>query len=224
MANRKPARPEPDDDDRDEAPVRKKKKKKGLLPWPKIAGLAAGGLVAIVLLIWAIVKLGGGAPPAQAVTAFDRFSTEENEFGFDYPARWEARGYGLRGRREVEVKGPAATINIKENLVGSLVGDIVGAGTGGKPVPDELSPVGRVHEMRRPKDTRSYQEEPAVTVMTKFGKARRSAYKDGAKRGYRATVLMHQTALDVFCECRASDWDTLRPAFERVIESLGHGG
>jgi hypothetical protein len=35
---------------------------------------------------------------------------------------------------------------------------------------------------------------------------------------------MHQTALDVYCECRAADWETLRPAFERVIESLGRGG
>jgi serine/threonine protein kinase len=216
MGDRKAHRPEPEDDDYAEAAVRKKKKKRAS-PWLKITALAGGGVAALVMVISAIVTLTRGAPPAQTVKAWDKFSTEENEFAFDYPRGWNARGYGLRGQREVEVKGPDGTITVKEYLTGSPVGDI-------KPVPDELSPVGQVHELRRPKDARSYQEGPAVTVMTKFGKARRSAYKDGAKRGYRATVLMHETALEVFCECRASDWDTLRPAFDHVIKSLGGGG
>jgi hypothetical protein len=231
MANRNVHRPEPDDDDeRDEVPLRKKKKKKkkrGASYWPMVARYGGAAVVVLGLaglVIWVVVKLTGGGPPAQPVTAWERFTTEENEFSFDYPAGWRAKGYGLRGRREVEVKGSSATINVQENLAGSLVGDIANAAARGKPVPDELSPVAQVHEVRRPQESSSYQEEPAVTVMTKFGKARRSTYKDGSKRGYRATVLLTQTALDVFCECRDSDWETLRPAFERVIESLGRGG
>src|SRR5262249_18366693 len=119
--------------------------------------------------------------------------------------------------------GPSASINVKENLTGSLIGDIANAAARGKEVGEEFAPVARVHDMRRPKDSSSYREEAAVTVKTGFGDARRSAYIDGSKGGYRATVLMHRTALDIFCECRASDWDTLRPAFERVIESVGRG-
>jgi hypothetical protein len=217
--------PEPDDSERPQPAVRKKKKKKkqARARWPVYAGLAAVGVVALALTVWAVVRLGGGSPPAKAVTAWERFSSEENEFGFDYPAGWDAKSYGIRGKREADVTGEGASITVKENLVGSLIGDIAGAATGGKPVPEEFTPVARVHEMRRPQDSSTYREEPAVTIQTRFGKARRSAYTDGSKRGYRATVLMHKTALDVYCECRASDWDTLRPAFERVIESLGRG-
>jgi hypothetical protein len=123
----------------------------------------------------------------------------------------------------VHIKGVGgATIDIKENLAGSLVGDIAGAfNQGNQPPSDDRLPVSKVHEQRRPEGAK---EEPAVTMETKFGKARCSAYTSGSKRGYRVTVLMHQTALDVFCECRASDWDVLRPAFDRFISSLGRGG
>lgn len=222
--------PEPDDDERSEAPARKKKKKKkqrkqASFNWPLVAGLAVGGVLVFGLLVWAVVKLMSGDPPAQPVTAWEKFNTEDNEITFDHPDGWKSRGYGIRNHREAEVKGPGgALITVKENIAGSVLGDFNKAADRGQPVGDDQAPVARVHEMRAPKDSSSYQEERAVTVMTKFGKARRSAYKDGSKRGYRATVLMHNTALDVYCECRASDWEALRPAFERVIESLGRGG
>lgn len=248
MLERKPRRPEPEDlDDEDEAPVRKsrraerdddeddapvKKKKKKQKPqapakWPKIAGFAAIGVVGVafaVVIIWTVISLAGGGPPAQPVAAFAKFNTDGQEWGFDYSRGWQAAGYGLPGKREAEIKGNAATITVKENLAGSLVGDIARASDGGREVDDEFSPVAKVHELRKPKDSKTYKEEPAVTVMTRFGKARRSAYTDGSRKGYRATVLLNQTALDVFCDCRASDWDVLRPAFERSIESLGAGG
>ncbi|MCI0639928.1 MAG: hypothetical protein L0Y72_19295 [Gemmataceae bacterium] len=228
MNERKTRRTERDDSDIDESPIRKKKKKKkkeAAKPWPKIIALGGGGAVAFILLIILLINFMGGSPPAQPVTTWEKFSTEENEFGFEYPAGWNTKHYGITGRREVDVIGKnGASISLKENLVGSLIGDIAGSQTGGRPVPDELSPVGRAHDMRQPKDTTSYKEHPAETVMTRFGKARRSFYVDGAKRGYRVTILMHKTALDVFCECRESDWGTLRPAFDHVIETIGRGG
>jgi hypothetical protein len=217
--------PGADDTGRPQPPTRKKKKKKkqARSRWPVLAGLAAIGVAALALTVWVIARGTAGPSPARPVTDWDKFRTEENEFSFDYPADWTARGYGIRGRREAAVTGGSASITVKENLAGSLVGDIARAAARGQPVGEEHTPVAQVHELRRPKDSRTYREEPAVTVMTRFGEARRSAYTDGSKRGYRATVLMHKTALDVFCECRASDWETLRPAFERVIESLGRG-
>ncbi len=219
--------PEPDDGGAPEPAVRKKKKKKkkpARSRWPLYAGLGALGVLGLVLTIWVVVKVTRGEPPAQPVTAFERYSTEEKDLGFDYPKGWDVSEYGKQNQRHIEVKGGSAMITMKENLAGSLVGDIAGALGGGKEVPEELTPVAQVHEMRRPKDSSSYREEPAVSVDTRMGKVRRSAYTDGSKRGYRATALMRQTALDVFCECRASDWETLRPAFERVIASLSRGG
>ena len=220
-----------DDDDRDDGPIRKKKKKKkkpAAPPWLKIAAFAGGGIVVsglVALVIWVMVSATGGGPPAQPVTAWDKFSTDEIGFAFDYPKGWRSSSFGIKNRREAEIKGSGASIAIQENLTGSLVGDIAGAATAGQQVSDELLPVSKVHELRRPKEMpASYKEEPAVTVMTKFGKARCSAYTNGSKRGYRATVLMNQSALDIFCECRASDWDVLRPAFDHVLESMGLGG
>jgi hypothetical protein len=219
--------PEPDDRERPEPAVRKKKKKKKKQAsrWPLFAGLGVAGAAVLALFVWVVVRLaGGGSPPAQPVTAWEKYSTEEKEFGFDYPAGWDAMSYGIRGKRHAEVKGGGgALITVKESMEGSVVGDIFKAADRGKPVEEDRTPVAKWHEMRRPKDSSSYREEPAVTVNTRFGPARRSAYTEGSKRGYRATVLMSRTALDVFCECRASDWETLRPAFERVIESLGRG-
>jgi len=220
-----------DDDDREESSVRRKKKKKkkpASPPWLKIGLLAGGGLVAagmIALIIWAIVVFSRGAPPAQPVTAWDKFSTEEFGFAFEYPKGWRASSYGIKNQREADIKGRDASISVKENLVGSVVADIAGAANAGQEVPDERLPVAQVHELRRPRDMpASYKEEPAMTMQTKFGKARCSPYTNGSRRGFRATVLMNQSALDIFCECRASDWDVLRPAFEHVIGSIGMGG
>jgi hypothetical protein len=173
------------------------------------------------LVIWLIVQFAGGGGPAQPVTNFSKFSTDENEFGFEYPAGWRLEDYGMKGKREVHIKGVGgASIDVTENMTGSLLGDIAGAVQGNQPPSDDRLPVARVHEQRRPEGAK---EEPAVTVDTKFGKARQSTYTNGSRRGYRVTVLMHQTALDVFCECRESDWNVLRPAFDRMIASLGRG-
>src|SRR5262249_54966095 len=125
--------PEPDDREQPERGVRKKKKKKKKKAsrWPLFAGLGVGGAVGLALLVWLVVKLAGGGKPIQPVTAWEKFSTEEREFGFEYPAGWDAIGYGVRGKREAEVKGDGgALITVKENLAGSLVGDIAHAAAG----------------------------------------------------------------------------------------------
>ena len=230
MNDRKRRRTEvEDDDDLDEAPVRKKKKKKKRKEqpsrWPMISLYIAGGVFGLgmlSLIIWLLVSFAGGGPAAQPVVNFSKFSTDEQEFGFEYPVGWRLEDYGMKGKREVHIKGVGgATIDITENMAGSLVGDIAGAFQGNQPPSDEFLPVSKVHEMRRPEGAK---EDPAITMESKFGKVRCSPYKNGSRRGYRVTVLMHQTALDVFCECRESDWEVLRPAFDRFIASLGRGG
>ncbi|MBI3411062.1 MAG: hypothetical protein HY040_22235 [Planctomycetes bacterium] len=219
-------RADADDEERGEVRIRSKKKgkkKQASSRWLWIAGSAGGGAVVLGLLIWAAVMFLGGAPPAQPITTWEKYtSSEQGEFGFVYPADWHEKSYGIKDRREVEITGPGASITIKESIGGSLLGDIAGGLSRGGPDNDELSPVAQVHEARRP-DTKGYEEKPAKTVMARHGKVRRSAYAQGSKRGYRVTMLMNLTALDIYCECRASDWATLRPAFERFIESLGRG-
>src|SRR5262245_19103518 len=170
MPDRKPRRPEPDEeyDEEDEAPAKKKKKKKkkpqAPSPWPKIIGFGAMGLVGVlfaVFIIWTVISLAGGGPPAQPVKSFAKFNTDGHEWGFEYPAGWASASYGLPGKRECEIKGNDAVITIKENLAGSLVGDIARAAAGGQEVPEELTPVARVHDMRKPKDSKTYIEGEA---------------------------------------------------------------
>jgi hypothetical protein len=62
-----------------------------------VAIIAGIGVVVLILLafpIWAIVYSGGGG--VKPVTAWDKYSTEENEFGFDYPKDWRTKSYGIR--------------------------------------------------------------------------------------------------------------------------------
>jgi hypothetical protein len=213
------------DDDR--GPRKKKKKTAAGSRWPLYAAIAAGGVFVLVLVIVVgIVTVIVGikairGAPAEPVTAWNRYVAPEQEFGFDFPKGWDFRQYGIKDKREVNVNKGSASISFKENLTGSLIGDIANAANFGKDVSDDRLPVAKVHEMRKPEGAK---EDPAVTVNSKSGKARRSFYSDGSRRGYRATVLLQQTALDIFCECHETDWETLRPAFERVIESTSRGG
>jgi hypothetical protein len=228
MANQKTRQPEPDDDDeRDEAPVRKKKKKKKKQKetsrWPLIAGLAGGGVVVLVLLIFLMVKM-FSAPAAVAPTAWEKLSVGEgNEFAFEHPADWKVSEKGIRNKRDVQITKGNIKVTIDEKLVGSLIANMVQAAQGGREVPDDQTPAARVHAMRRPQDASAdYKEGPAVIVKTRGGsKAGRSEFTEGSLRGFRATILRHETVLDIYCTCRASDFDTLRPAFERIIESFG---
>jgi hypothetical protein len=42
----------------------------------------------------------------------------------------------------------------------------------------------------------------------------------GSFTGYRATVLGTRSTYSILCQCRYSDWPTLKPAFDRMIKSL----
>jgi len=45
----------------------------------------------------------------------------------------------------------------------------------------------------------------------------------GTLKGYRATALSRDRRVRVMCKCSKDDWEKLKPAFDKVIESLGPG-
>jgi hypothetical protein len=221
-------------DRRAERPRRRKKNRAG----KSARGyLILGGAVAAVTLL-ALVITGAFllrsrfgpekmTPPEHFVT----YDSPEDVFHVSVPKGWKLESGGRKSTYWVSAEKGGATIKVYESLVGSLLGDIAGAGPLGPDVRDELLPVSRVHEVKRrtfAEEYSDYREEPAVTVETKFGKARRSAFTGraglgGKVRGYRATALGAMTQITVVCTCSPGDWDTLEPAFARAIASIGPG-
>jgi DNA-directed RNA polymerase subunit RPC12/RpoP len=182
------------------------------------------------LSFWIYDRVRSDRPTVAVPVSFDTYEASEGAFRCEYPAGWKVRFEGVKDHYQLTCTRGAASIRISQGLFGSLVGDIAGAI--GPPSNDpDRSPVARVHEVKRPMiadDFHDYQEEPAQTIATRFGPARRSAFTAagtfGRKvRGYRATVLGHMTQFDVVCQCPPADWENLQPAFTHAIESLGAG-
>jgi hypothetical protein len=201
--------------------------------WYLVLGGALGGVALVALVVVAVVLLRPRFGP-QKVTApeqYDVYNSPEDVFHVSLPKGWAEESGGRKGHYRVSVEKGGATIEVYESLTGSLLGDIAGAGQRDPNVRDELLPVSRVHEVKRDtfaEEYRDYREEPAVTVDTGFGKARRSAFNaraglGGKVRGYRVTALGAMTQITVVCTCPPGDWDTLEPAFARVIASIGPG-
>jgi hypothetical protein len=185
-----------------------------------------------VILVIVLIALRSGKDKLVPTTEYEGYDSPEDVFHIDFPKGWQVQGGG--GRKNyywASAERGSASIKISESLVGSLVGDIAGAATPDPNVSDELLPVSKVHELKKlqmPDEFDKYQEQPAVTVKTKYGKVRRSEFTAtkglGSKiRGYRATGLGVLTQLTIVCYCSTGDWDIAEPAFARSIESLSPG-
>lgn len=198
-----------------------------------ILGAAAGAVVLVIVVVVAglLLRQRFATPKVTAPEQYAVYNSPEGVFHVSLPKGWTLESGGRKGQYRVSAEKGSATIQVYESLTGSLLGDIAESGNRGMTVPDELLPVSRVHEVKRQtiaEEYRDYREEPAVTVETQFGKVRRSAFTakagmGGKIRGYRATALGAMTSIAVVCTCPAEHWDTLEPAFARVIASIGPG-
>lgn len=220
-------------DELDDRPRRRKKKKKPPQgPNSKmILYLSIGASMAIIFLlgagVLAAVLLTSSSSKLTAPTEFEMYNSKEDVFHVELPKGWKTEGSGVRHAYWVEAKQGSASIKVEENARSSIMGAV----DNNPNQSDEELPVGRLHEFKRQQfgeGYSSYEEEPAVTVRTGFGKSRRSAFSGKVSgirkyRGYRVTTLGIMTQITVVCTCPAGDWDMLEPAFARAIESLGPG-
>lgn len=198
-----------------------------------ILGGAVGAVILVSLMIVAgiVLRQRFATPKVTAPEQYAVYNSPEEVFHVSLPKGWTLASGGPKGHYRVTAEKGGATIQVYESLTGSLLGDIAEAGNRDMKVPDELLPISRVHEVKRQtvaEEYRDYREEPAVTVETQFGKTRRSAFTakaglGGKVRGYRATALGAMTSIAVVCTCPSEDWDTLEPAFARVIAGIGPG-
>jgi hypothetical protein len=174
----------------------------------------------------------GGAVPAP--TAFVPYHSPDGRFSCDYPKGWEAAGGGKADSPMSWAKftSGGAEIRVDADFAGSLYGDIAkaqGAGMGG----DAEPAVARVHPMgiRHMKDEFSnYEEREAKSFKSKgLGEGRKAIFIAsgalGAKTfGYRATLLSGDRRITIITTSPATNWQTLKPAFDTVIASLRQSG
>jgi hypothetical protein len=186
--------------------------------------------LSIVLVAVTGSLCGCSSEPVPAPASYDAYRASTGAFKCLYPSGWQVTGGGRENFYGVRFEMGGAAITVKADLAGSLLGDIAspfGAGTGGGLSKEEM-----VHELglkRAEEEIPGYQEMPAQKIKVPLGRGARSEFTAsdifGRKtHGYRVTVLGTQKRITVLCTCPEAEWATLKPAFDKVVESLEFGG
>jgi hypothetical protein len=97
--------------------------------------------------------------------------------------------------------------------------------------PPPVAPVEKAHKRGKKamaSKFKDYEEKPMLALNSGLGEGRCSEWTGkgggllgGPMHGYRATFLNTERRITVRCECPEQDWPTLKPAFEKVVASLG---
>jgi hypothetical protein len=180
------------------------------------------GLVSVLLA-------GCGGGPVPAPTAFKPFDWKDGGWGCEVPEGWEASASGKKNSSAKITKG-SAKISLRTDVSGSLMAEM---GSGGYnkqgPPSDEDYPVHKAHVMGLEQASSEYsdykEEKPTKFNNAIGGEGRKSEFTasggfSGPIKGYRATFLSRDRRFTVFCTCNESDWETLKPAFDKVLESF----
>ena len=195
----------------------------------KLAKIGAGLL--IVLVIGFFISKALQPQPIEAPSTFIVFTAGDKSFSCDAPANWENTtatkgGGGVVGN--ATFKMGAARIDVRSDLAGSLMGDIARASNAGAAEPPK-SPVQKVHEMSTESMSNKftdYEEMPATSFQSRLGEAWSSeftaegGFRVGKIHGYRITMLGGERRYTVICQSPEEDWAKLKPAFDRVRDSL----
>jgi hypothetical protein len=168
--------------------------------------------------------------------------------GFTY-----LRPQGWRGEGKIEVGGNAGSIELRKNaayvrigadLAGSLMADVSTAssnsmGAAGDALPGGLGTamraankpaVEKLHDIQgttlaaKFKDFKDGKMQP---FQSKLGEGRFSEFTGELDandiHGYRVTILGSDKRYSVRTQCTESDWKTLKPIFEKIVQSVGPG-
>jgi hypothetical protein len=182
-------------------------------------------------MLLALPGCGGG--PVPAPTSYATYETKDGGFAVEYPEGWDADGGGKKNSWAKFSKG-TAEISLQTDLVGSLMGDM-GAGMGNKlgPPDPEDYPVHKVHVADKETVAQEYsdykEQEPVEFQNAIGGPGRKSEFTasgtlSGPIHGYRATFLGRDKRFRVTLTCSESDWENLKPAFDKVLESFRSAG
>ena len=184
----------------------------------------------------------GCGEPVKVPTSYAKWAPEgDTIFHIDYPEGWNADGAGKNQTQWATFKKGGCLIDCKTNVSSSLIGDISQSmnqmGGGGDALsPEEMeerSPAAAAHAWNMknspPDAYGSYKEEPkAIAFQSGLGDARKSIFTGTmmgrSVKGYRASFLTKDRGVIVFCHCSAKDFEKMKPAFDKVLESVRRGG
>ena len=173
-----------------------------------------------------------GCGSVTAPSSYTEYNAKNGAFKCQYPADWECKAGGRRkGFHRASFKSGPASISIVADVKGSLLGDIAGGRMAGPDVPEELAAEAQVHEMglaKMEEEFGNYEEQKPEVIKTELGEGRKSEFTattafGGKSRGFRVTVLAHDDRVTVIAHCPEKNWDALKPAFDKVIDSLDRG-
>jgi hypothetical protein len=200
-----------------------------------------GSIAAAVMVICSIFGCGGGKVPAP--TSYKTWKATDGTFSIEYPEGWKAQGGGKRGVQWAEFSYGSAKIRIDVSTSSSLIGDIAGSTNTlmglGDPLADvdpevkeELAPVAAAHAYYQkafPVALSGYKEQEPIAYESPLGNCRKSEFtaRSGAARklrGYRATAMTRDKGVHILCQCTDANWQTLQPAFDKILSSIVYGG
>lgn len=193
--------------------------------------------ILLIATICCSVIAGCGAS-VEAPTDFEKWTDNDNAFTIDFPSDWTADGGGKNGVKWAEFTKGSAIIKLDFDVTSSLIGDIASGGAGAlnfdanKNLSEvekiRTAPIHKAHEMNKLRTSdqfRNYSEGEPLPYKCGLGDSRKSEFKassmTGTIRGYRSTSLTLNNGVLINCSCKEGDWEKLKPAFSRVLESLG---
>jgi hypothetical protein len=187
----------------------------------------------LVALAGSTVFLSGCGEPTTMPKSYNTLVAADKSFKIDYPAEWTADSGGKGGYAWAKFTSGSSEISVNANVVGSLMGDLPKmphhAVLGEQP-DEETAPVAVVHEQEREtfEEDEDVKEKKAEVVKTGIQEARRAEFTGertlgSSVHGYRVTALTTQRRIRVVCQCPEGEWESLKPAFDKIVESLGLG-
>jgi hypothetical protein len=199
-------------------------------------------LCSVLPVAFVFLSLAAGCgEPVKVPTSYAKWEPEgDTIFHIDYPEGWKAEGTGKNQAQWATFKKGGCLIDCKTNVSSSLIGDIsqsmnqIGGGDALSPEEmEERSPTAAAHAWNlknSPPDAYgSYKEEPqAIAFQSGLGDARKSVFTGTTMgrsvKGYRASFLTKDRGVIVYCHCSAGEFEKMRPAFDKVLESVRRGG
>ncbi len=172
----------------------------------------------------------GSSGVAETPSEFVEVQFGEKEYVCECPKGWEVtRGGGKEGVPPwTKFEKGGASIQIRDSLSGTPGGTLQRTLKMGTAIERGEAPVEEVHTHRKQfaaDSMQNYQENAEQKLEHNLGAALISEFTakpmlSGSIRGYRATVLHEYHQFNILCVCTASEWEMLKPAFDRVISSL----